>query len=145
MKKTILAGSAFILITGFVKTQPVGPTPSLFEKKWYVRKVNQIYGKDLPAFKTDTMEGQTAFLKFNKEKQSAGGNGGCNSFGGHFYIHKDSISITDIISTQQYCEGTHQVEEDLFAALRKINRFEITGNRLVLFDGKNNLLEFESE
>jgi heat shock protein HslJ len=143
MKKIFLLAAICISITGVVKSQASSPDSSLFGKKWYLRKVNKIYGNDLPAFKTDTVGGLTAFIKFNKEKMSAGGNGGCNSFGGSFNINGRTIHISDIISTQMYCQGISQTEKDFFDALRKVNRYEIKGQKLILYQDKTNLLEFE--
>ncbi len=143
MKKIFLLGVISLFIVGFAKSQPRNADSSLFGKKWYLRKVNKIYGKDLPAFKTDTIEGQTAFIKFNQEKHNAGGNGGCNSFGSTLTIKGNTISLTDIISTQLYCQGVSQTENDFFDALRKVNRFEIKGGWLILYQDKTDLLEFE--
>ena len=143
MKKTFLLAAICIFITGFTKSQTIHPDSLLFGKKWYLRKVNKLYGKDLPAFKTDTVEGLTAFIKFNKEKKSAGGNGGCNSFGSSFTISGATIHISDIISTQMYCQGISQTEKDFFDALQKVNYYEIKNGRLILYQDKTNLLEFE--
>ena len=102
-----------------------------------------LYGKDLPAFKTEEVTGKTAFISFNKEKQSAGGNGGCNTFGGKLVIKGNHIGITEMISTQMYCEGVQQTENDFFSSLRKANRFEIKNNSLFLYQDKLLLLELE--
>jgi heat shock protein HslJ len=120
-------------------------TNQLYGTKWYLRKINKIYGNDLPAFKTEEVKGKTAFINFNKEKQSAGGNGGCNSFGSNFSVKGHHISITEIISTQMYCESAQQIENDFFNALSKVNNFEIKGKKLLLYEDKTPLLELEKD
>lgn len=143
MKKIIIA---VIAITSFsaCKSQSLS-TDSLYGKKWYLEKIHIPIGNDLPAFKTEEVTGKIAFLVFNKEKKSAGGNGGCNTFGGKLKVNNDIVSITEIISTKMYCEGVQQIENDFFNALSKVNRFEIKGKKLFLYEGRMLLLELGSE
>lgn len=118
---------------------------SFYGKKWYVKLIHLPVGNDLPSFKTDTINEKTAFIIFNNIKKSAGGNGGCNSFGGTLSVKGNQIHVSQIISTQMYCEGIQQTENDFFAALTKVNRFEAKNKRLLLYQDKLLLLELESE
>lgn len=145
MKNILITVLVFTLSTGLGKSQSLSTDSSLYGKKWSLRKIHIIYGNDLPAFKTEEVTGKTAFITFNKTKKSAGGNGGCNTFGSTITVKGSKISITELISTQMYCEGVQQTENDFFSALRKVNRFEIKGKTLLLLEDKTPLLELESE
>jgi heat shock protein HslJ len=78
-------------------------------------------------------------------KKSAGGSGGCNSFGGTLSIKGNKIRISQVISTQMYCDGIQQTENDFFTALTKMNRFEVKNKKLLLYQDKLLLLELESD
>ncbi|HYM92808.1 MAG TPA: META domain-containing protein [Chitinophagaceae bacterium] len=145
MKKIIISAISIILASSAGKGQPLSGDSSLYEKKWYLKKIHLPVGNDLPAFKTDELTGKTAFIIFHKVKKSAGGNGGCNTFGGSLLVKGDKISIRNIIATQMYCEGVQQTENDFFSALRKVNRFEIKNKKLLLYEDKIPLLELENE
>jgi hypothetical protein len=151
MKRSFIAASIFLInsmainekafSSGFSKTVD----SSFYGKKWYVTMIHLPVGNDLPSFKTDTLTGKTTFIIFNNMKKSAGGSGGCNSFGGTLSIKGDHIRISQLISTQMYCEGIQQIENDFFSALTKVNRFEVKNKKLLLYQDKLLLLELESE
>jgi len=86
-----------------------------------------------------------AFVKFNREKKSAGGNGSCNTFGSTTAIDGNRISFSNIFSTKMYCEGVQQTEDSFFRLLAVVNRFEIKDKTLALYHDKELLLEFGSE
>lgn len=86
-----------------------------------------------------------AFIKFAEAKQSAGGNGSCNSFGSTTSIKENSISFKNIFSTKMYCSDVQQTENSYFNLLGKVNRFEITKETLKLYNEKDLLLEFKAE
>jgi heat shock protein HslJ len=106
----------------------------LAEKKWYLDA--------RPAGKTPSPEG--AFIVFDETKKSAGGNTGCNVFGGSYEVDVDKISITDIISTMRACveDDRMNVERTFLDGLRKADRYDIEDNTLSLFAGKTLLLTF---
>lgn len=130
---------------GFTLKSSYTNDSTLYGKKWYVKMIHLPVGNDLPSFKTDTVNGKTTFITFNNMKKSAGGNGGCNSFGGTLSVKGDNIHISQIIATQMYCEGIQQTENDFFSALRKVNRFEIKGKALLMYEDKLLMLQLESE
>lgn len=118
---------------------------SFYGKKWYVTMIHLPVGNDLPSFKTDTLNSKNTFIIFNNLRKSAGGSGGCNSFGGSLSVKGNQIHISKIISTQMYCEGIQQTENDFFSALMKVNRFELKNKELLLYRDKLLMLELESE
>jgi heat shock protein HslJ len=136
--KIISFAVAVFLTAGFCKNPDVGKKLQLFDNKWFLVKIQQ------PDERTEVM-GRKAFILFNKDKNSAGGNGGCNSFGSSVKVSGNDISISGIISTKMYCEGVQQTEDSFFRLLAEANRFEIRDKNLMLFKGKELLLEFESE
>lgn len=88
-----------------------------------------------------------AFLTFDAEKGTAGGNSSCNSFGGNYKVSGSSITITNVISTMRACieDNKMSVERDLFEGLRFARRFEIKDGRLHLYRGNEILLTFRGE
>jgi heat shock protein HslJ len=88
-----------------------------------------------------------AFVVFDGQKRSAGGNSGCNVYGGSYSERNGSISITEIVSTMRACEEGDRmdVERSLLNGLRNANRYEIRDGRLYLYRGQNLLLTFRGE
>jgi heat shock protein HslJ len=138
MKKTIIAAFTLILLAGFKSKQMDAQALPLYDTKWYLTSMQL----------ADSLQDITlrkAFIKFNEEKKSVGGNGSCNSFGGSFTIVKDSLHIKNIFSTKMYCEAVQQTENSFFELLGKANRFEIKGNKLLLYVDRKLLLSFAGE
>lgn len=134
MAKTVLLIFTATLLTAFTTS----PKTDFYNTKWFLKKLYTTEG-------TQEVTAQKAFIKFDEEKKRAGGNGSCNSFGGSFAVVGDSISISQLFSTKMYCDGVQQTEDSFFSLLQKVNRCEIKDKSLLLLDGKDVLLEFESE
>ena len=85
------------------------------------------------------------FLNFDSEKKSAGGNSGCNVFGGNYEIDGSTVKFSQMISTMRACEFEDRmtIERDFFNGLQNAERIEISGKKLTIFNGKETLLEFE--
>ena len=110
----------------------------LFGNKWWLTKIYTNEG-------TRTIADKKPFVRFDKEKNSAGGNGSCNSFGSTLKLDNNRISITEIFSTKMYCEGVQAIEDLFLGDLGRVNRYELKGNILLLYQDKELLLEFEGE
>lgn len=135
---TFISAGALIFFSAFVmKSKNTAQTSSLYDTKWSLKKIHS----DTTVEEIITK----AFIKFNQEKKSAGGNGGCNVFGSSITVSGSTVSVKDIFSTQMYCEGVHETEDAFFKQLEKINRFEVKGKALLLYRDKEVLLEFEGE
>ena len=135
MKKIVLAVTTIVLLTGFTKC-PAGLTDSsLYENKWYLVNIFQPTGAEV-------VTGKTSFINFIRENKSAGGNGGCNVFGSTFSVTGNKIRISEIISTEMYCEGIQPTENAFLRQLEKANRYEIKDKILLLYRDKELLLEF---
>src|SRR5688572_3352654 len=109
----------------------------LFGTKWSLKKI-------YTGGKEETINTK-AFIRFDKEKGSAGGNGSCNNFGSSLTVNKDEVSFKDIFSTKMYCETVQQIENDFLKQLKSSNRFEIKDKKLFLYHDKEKLLEFSQE
>jgi heat shock protein HslJ len=96
----------------------------LEDKKWVLETLN---GKPV--------EGTKPFISFDAGKQSAGGDTGCNVFGGSYAVSGDTIRIFDTISTMRACieDDRMDVERKFMEALQNANRFEIKNGKLLLY------------
>jgi heat shock protein HslJ len=89
--------------------------------------------------KVDTTK---AFIKFDETKKTAGGNGGCNVFGGSFSKNGFQIKISQIISTKMYCEATSEIENKFLQNLEKVTGYQFFNGKLILLAGETPILEF---
>jgi len=110
----------------------------LEDKKWVLESVK---GRNLPKMEI------IPFINFDKSKRSAGGNTGCNVFGGNYSVTRDTIAVTNIISTMRACIENERmnVEKEFKNGLENANRFEIVGKKLNLYRNKTLLLTFRAE
>ena len=67
----------------------------------------------------------------NFSADGAGGNGGCNTYGGTLTVTPTGIDITEITSTMMACDGLAQ-EQAFFAALEATTGYRIEDGRLLL-------------
>jgi heat shock protein HslJ len=109
----------------------------LFDTKWSLKKIYS--GDAIQLVETK------AFIRFDKEKGSAGGNGSCNSFGSNATVNGDKVNFKNIFSTKMYCEEVQQIENKYFGNLGQADRFEIKGKTLFLYHDKEKLLEFSAD
>lgn len=91
--------------------------------------------------------GSEAFISFDAEKHSAGGNTSCNVFGGSYTSKGEKLRVTEVIATMRACieDDRMTIERQFLDALEKTDRYEIAGNKLTLFHGREPLLGFRGE
>jgi len=122
----------------FQRVENERSSTSLESKKWVLE---QIKGRQtfvaLPY----------AFVNFNAEKGTAGGDTSCNVFGGDYSARGSSIAFSNIISTMRACveDNKMSVERDVLDGVREARRFEIRDGRLRLYRGNELLLTFRPE
>lgn len=134
---TVFGTGLFIIIAACSMQQKAEKQQqSLYGTKWSLKKIYT--GSTAETVNT------RAFIKVDKEKGSAGGNGSCNSFGSTVVVSGTSIKFSDIFSTKMYCEGVQKTEDAFFRQLAKADRYEIQGHELKLYDGKTLLLVFQA-
>ena len=112
-------------------------TTALYNTKWSLIKIHGNGNEEIVNTK--------AFIRFDKEKGSAGGNSSCNNFGSSATISRNEVTFKNIFSTKMYCEQVQQIENKLLGSLEKVNRFETKGDALFLYSDKELLLQFASE
>lgn len=122
------------------KQRPQDPVDEvrLEDKKWMLDSI-----KGAPVSKL----GRTAFVVFDKAKLSAGGNTGCNVFGGSYAAAGDSLKITEVISTMRACieDERMKIEREFLDGLEKANRYDIRRDKLMLYQNNRLLLTFSGE
>lgn len=107
----------------------------LTSRKWMLKTIGE----------TDVeLEKNAPFINFDAQKRSAGGTGGCNSFGGSYESDDRTIKFGNMISTMMACEAEDRmtIEHGLLDGLGKANRYEIKGEVLYLYRDKVELLSF---
>jgi heat shock protein HslJ len=116
--------------------RPVADNLSLEDRKWVLTAAG---GTAIPRLKEEP------FIVFDQSKASAGGNTGCNVFGGSYSAMGSELRITETISTMRACieDERMQVEREFLDGLRRTDRYEIRVNKLMLYQGRNLLLTFE--
>jgi len=139
MKQLYFICISILMITVSCKStkETMKTTTPLFDTKWSLKKIYD-------SSKVEDVNTK-AFLHFDKEKGSAGGNGSCNSFGSTTSVNGNEVSFKNIFSTKMYCEQVQQIENKYFGKLGKANRFEIKDKSLILYQDKEKLLEFAVE
>ena len=107
----------------------------LEDKKWM-----------LEATENSSAANLSAFLVFDKTKQNAGGNTGCNAFGAAYSANSEKIKFTEIISTFRACleDEKMKIEREFLNGLRASDNFVIKNEKLYLYKGKNLLLSFSA-
>jgi len=90
------------------------------------------------------IKGEAPFISFDKAKQSAGGNTGCNLFGGSYTTEGSKLIIKDTFSTMRACveDNRMDVERQFLDALQDVNTFEVKDGKLYLKNGAAVLLTF---
>ncbi len=76
------------------------------------------------------LEGTTLTLTF--DKNTLGGNAGCNSFGGKYEVDGDILSITELVSTLMACADTEVMDQEsaYLNALGAAQTFSVKGTEL---------------
>lgn len=120
-----------------VVEEPAGRT-GLEDRKWVLESIGN--RKTFAPIKG-------AFINFDARKGSAGGNSGCNVFGGEYTATGSKIAIKEIVSTMRACieDDRMTIEREFFDGLRAANRYEIRNGRLFLYNGRNLLLTLRGE
>lgn len=133
MKQLTLIAVLLIALSSFRTDTKV--IVDLYHTKWQLKSIHT--KNEISYIYTN------AFINFDQEKKQVNGNGSCNSFGGSFEVIDNSIHFGQLASTRMYCEQVQKIETDFFAALSKVNRYEIKGNKLLMYQGEQLVLEFE--
>lgn len=72
-------------------------------------------------------------LSFTAKTKRAGGNGGCNGYGGSYTLNGSALEFGALMSTMMACENLH-LEQRYFTTLSEIKSYEISNHMLILRD-----------
>ena len=114
--------------------QTAVPTPAaasiLAGTKWTL----VLFGQ--PDAETPVLAGTTITIEFSAEGR-ANGSGGCNTYSAGYEMQGNRLSFGPIGSTKMACTrgGVGQQEQIFYNALKAAGRFELTGDRLVIWYG----------
>lgn len=76
-----------------------------------------------------------------EEKDKISGFAGCNYFGGMYTKSEGYLTFSDIYTTRRACPDL-DIEQQFLDLINNVNRFEIQGNDLYLYQDKLVLLHF---
>jgi len=106
------------------------------DRKWMLESIGP---------KAITKTENAPYMIFDTAKSSAGGDTGCNAFGGSYTVTSGSkISITEIISTMRACieDDRMSLEGRFLDGLRSADRYAIKANKMFLYGRGKLLLTF---
>jgi heat shock protein HslJ len=111
---------------------PIKEALQLHSRKWLLTAIK---GRELS-------KPTEAFLNFDRAKGSAGGNSGCNVFGGNYTDERGKLKIFGVISTMRACieDERMNIERAFMDAIESANRYEIRAGVLNLYKGSELLL-----
>lgn len=93
---------------------------------------------------TPVVPDSTVTLEFSADG-TAGGNTGCNSYGGDYTVEDDTLSFGEMVSTLMACadEAVMAQEQAYLQALQSAARFEVAADQLTIwYDEGNSQLNF---
>lgn len=93
---------------------------------------------------TPVVADSTVTLAFSADG-TAGGNTGCNTYGGDYTVEGDTLSFGEMVSTLMACadEAVMAQEQAYLAALQSAARYEVTADHLTIwYDEENSQLNF---
>ena len=132
----VLAATLTVAMLGTIGCSCDGtsdPSAALEGKTW----VLESYGD--PANPTAALESTEVTAIFTRESQGKiNGSAGCNNYFGGYETDGNKITIGQMGSTQMFCEGLMDQEQQYLAALTAADTFAVDGNRLKIScaDGK---------
>ena len=125
-------------LSGFNVQQEKNSDSSIYDTKWVLKKI--YVENELKEVNTTSI-----FIRFNKENNSAGGKGGCNSYGSSVTIEGDEIKFKSIFSTKMYCEQIQETENLYLGLLGQATNYALRDNELQIFVNEKTFLVFEKE
>ena len=125
-----------VISSGCSSGKSITSGSSLEGTQWILETMN---GKSVAV-----TNGNNATLILEAATGKIGGNGTCNSFFGSYKLDGSALSFGEIGSTKMMCDEM-SVEMDYFAALKKIDKYEINSGKLSLYSASNLILVFKKK
>lgn len=84
-------------------------------------------------------------ITLNFEKDSLGGSGSCNSYGGEYKLRGDKLTISSVFSTEMYCEAAGLMDQEAayYELLSKVTGYSLEGDVLTLTTDGGDTLVFQ--
>ena len=134
MKKLFFISLTTVIVTSC--SSKLSPDHYWADHRWILTEMRKV-----PVQLSGT--GRDAYLQFFAGQKRFNGNGGCNQVSGNYTLgKKGSIHFNDFISTKMSCPDI-AFEVTFLATLNKVNRYEVTGNTMLLKDDNEVLLILE--
>ncbi len=86
---------------------------------------------------------ETVKTTLKLEQGKAGGNGGCNVFGGAYKTEQANLSVSDLVSTKIACQEASKWENRFFESLRQSRSYTVKGSTLKIDCGDLGTLVFQ--
>lgn len=83
-----------------------------------------------------------ASLRFEPEKKTINGKGGCNQFGGRYTLSGETVHFSNMYSTKMYCHEYQAIEDKYLASLEEVDHYVLAEKELILYKGKELVLMF---
>jgi putative lipoprotein len=131
------AGNSVDLMLVAPATPPRTPDASLTNTYWKLVGI----GDEPYTHETSNRE---PHIQFREQQGNMTGFTGCNNITGPYSVDGDKLDLGEIAVTMKACIEGMDVEQRMLAALRGVNRYEISGNTLRLLEGDAAALEFEA-
>jgi len=100
-------------------------------------KLVSLFGKGIDA--PDTR--RSAHLVFDPGRHRISGSTGCNRLNGRYRLDGEQLRFSEMATTRVGCPGGGDLEKNFLDALGQTAGFRISGNRLVLYAGRNAVAE----
>ena len=81
-----------------------------------------------------------AFLELDPGTHRLRGSGGCNQLIGSYELEGNHLRLTGTARTMMACRDGMDVEDRLVKALDEVREWKVSGQELVLLDGKGDVL-----
>ena len=93
--------------------------------------------------KTSPVEGSSITLNFDRD--TLGGSGSCNSYGGEYKLRGDKLTISSVYSTEMYCEAAGLMDQEAvyYEMLNQVTGFSLDGDVLTLTADGGETLVFQ--
>ncbi len=132
MKNNFIAllGLGSTLLLGNCRQKSEDPAPALTGKRWMLEQVN-----GTPISVSSYSYDFASFIQFNAQDLSVSGLAACSTIKGGFALVADSqqLTFTQLTTTPGSCSDLNFATTYL-AALPQTQRYEIQGNKLLLYD-----------
>ena len=129
MKKVIyLAAAAIVSLSACNSTKKAGGKSAATLKDTYWKLV-ELNGKPIK----DDADRKEVFLFFSSKENHAGGNGGCNGYGGSYELKDNGFSLRfgNMIRTQMACPGL-ELEDEYLKVLENTDSYYVYSDTLQL-------------